>query len=153
MRREFERMVRRDRLAEKVLLPGTRSDADVHNLLAAADLFLNPTLYEGSSLVTLEAMSHGCSIVASRAGGIPDKIADGVTGWLAEPGDPGSLAEAILRWWNTDVTERSHVRAAAAARCRESFDWPVCVDRYLEAIRSLARGPGMEPRVDDPAAR
>ena len=148
MRREFERLVHRNRLTDKVRLPGTRNDADVHNLLAAADLFLNPTLYEGSSLVTLEAMSHGCAIVASRAGGIPDKIEEGVTGWLAEPGDPGSLAEAILRWWNADVAVRARVRAGAATRCSEVFDWPVCVDRYLETIRRLACTPGMERPAD-----
>lgn len=129
--------VRRHHLSEHVRFAGGFSDPDMHSLLARADLFLNPTLYEGSSLVTLEAMSHGCAVVGSRAGGIPDKIEEGETGWLAEPGNAGSLADAIVRWWVADEEVRSRIRRAAAERCRDRFDWPVCVDRYLEAIRRL----------------
>jgi glycosyltransferase involved in cell wall biosynthesis len=86
-------------------------------------------------------MSHGRCVVASRAGGIPDKIEEGVTGWLAEPGDAGSLCEAILRWLAADDPVREAIGRAAAERCRREFDWPVCVDRYLEAVARLARRP------------
>jgi len=138
LRADLELAVRRRGLAGSVCIAGSLSDADLHGLLARADLFLNPSLYEGSSLVTLEAMSHGCAVVASRAGGIPDKIEEGVTGWLAEPGDAGSLAEAVERWWGADEGTRARIRAAAAQRCRERFDWPTCVDRYLDAIDRLS---------------
>jgi glycosyltransferase involved in cell wall biosynthesis len=138
LRAGLERTVRELGLERHVRLVGTLSDREIHTLLAQADLFLNPTLYEGSSLVTLEAMSHGCAIVASRAGGIPDKIEEGETGWLAEPGDPGALAAAIERWAAASDEERARIRRGAAARCRERFDWPVCVDRYLEAIDRLS---------------
>jgi glycogen(starch) synthase len=138
MRRRFVDLVERSDVGGKIVLAGNRSDTEMHTLVACADLFLNPTLYEGSSLVTLEAMSHASAIVATRAGGIPDKIEEDVTGWIAEPGDPKSLAEAILRWQGASDAERSRIRAAAATRCRERFDWPVCVDRYLETIGRLA---------------
>jgi len=133
LRRAAEHGVR-----ERVGFVGNLGDAEMHNLLAAADLFLNPTLYEGSSLVTLEAMSHARPIVATRAGGIPDKIEDGRSGWLAEPGSARSLAEAVGRWHGTSAEERMRIGQAAQARCRERFDWPVCVERYLAAIRELA---------------
>jgi glycogen synthase len=140
-RADLERLADRLGIAARVRFTGSLADAEMHNLLAGADLFLNPTLFEGSSLVTLEAMSHGCAIVASRAGGIPDKIEEGVTGWLAEPGDARSLAEAILRW-QAAGDGRSRIGRAAAERCRARFDWPVCVDRYLETIARIARSPG-----------
>jgi glycogen(starch) synthase len=54
---------------------------------------VHPTLYEGSSLVTLEAMIHRRPIVASAAGGIPDKVFNGRNGYLAHPGDAADLAE------------------------------------------------------------
>jgi glycogen synthase len=142
LRESLGRTVRRLGLSERVRLAGNLTDAEMHNLLASADLFLNPTLYEGSSLVTLEAMAHGCAVVATRAGGIPDKIEEGATGWLAEPGDPTSLAEAVLRWLRATEETRSHVRQQARERCRERFDWPLCVDRYLEAIRRLSPASG-----------
>ena len=141
--RELQGAARRLELGEHVRFIGGVSDADMHSLLARADLFLNPTLYEGSSLVTLEAMSHGCAVVATRAGGIPDKIEDAVTGWLAEPGDAASLAGAIARWWAAGDAARARIRAAAAERCRQRFDWPGCAGRYVELIRALeARSAG-----------
>ncbi len=145
---DLENAARRLELGEHVRFIGRVSDADMQSLVSLADLFLNPTLYEGSSLVTLEAMSHGCAIVATRAGGIPDKIEEAVTGWLAEPGDAGSLAEAIRRWWRADEAAKAQVRAAAAQRCRQRFDWPRCVDRYVELIRALqARSAGARGRL------
>jgi glycogen synthase len=144
--RDLQSAARRLGLEDRVRFIGGVSEADMHSLLARADLFLNPTLYEGSSLVTLEAMSHGCAVVATRAGGIPDKIEDAATGWLAEPGDAGSLADAIARCWTSDEEARARIRAAAAERCRQRFDWPRCADRYLEVIRGLEARSGGSPR-------
>jgi glycosyltransferase involved in cell wall biosynthesis len=138
LRTRLEREAIRRGLGGRIRFAGRLSDPEMHGLLAASDLFLNPTLYEGSSLVTLEAMCHACAVVATRAGGIPDKIEEGVTGWLAEPGDPESLAAAVLRWWTADAATRERIRRAAGARCRERFDWPICVDRYLETISRLS---------------
>ena len=70
-------------------------DADLHAWYEAASLFVHPTLYEGSSLVTLEAMAHRLAVVATRAGGLPDKMRPGVNGWLVPAGDPSALAAAI----------------------------------------------------------
>ncbi len=140
LRKRLEREAAHLGLAGRIRFVGRLSDPAMHGLLAAADLFLNPTLYEGSSLVTLEAMCHACAVVATRAGGIPDKIEEGVTGWLAEPGDAESLAAAVLRWWFADGATRERIRRAAAERCRERFDWPICVDRYLAEISRLAAG-------------
>jgi glycogen(starch) synthase len=137
-RADLEARARSRGLFDRVRFAGRLSDADMQSLLARADLFLNPTLYEGSSLVTLEAMSHGRAIVASRAGGIPNKIEEGATGWVAEPGDAVSLGDAILRWWTADDEMKRAVGRAAEARCRDEFDWPVCVDRYVAAIGRLA---------------
>ncbi|MET0151645.1 MAG: glycosyltransferase family 4 protein [Candidatus Binatia bacterium] len=142
---DLPNVARRLELGAHVRFVGGVSDTDMHSLLALADLFLNPTLYEGSSLVTLEAMSHGCAVVATRAGGIPDKIEEAVTGWLAEPGDADSLAQAISRWWRAGDAARARIRAAAAERCRQRFDWPRCVERYVELVRALEGQSGRPP--------
>jgi glycosyltransferase involved in cell wall biosynthesis len=82
-------------LHDWVTLTGRLPDADLHAWYEAADLFVHPTLYEGSSLVTLEAMAHRRAVVATTAGGLPDKIQPGVNGWLVAPGDASALAGAI----------------------------------------------------------
>lgn len=140
-RGELVRETARRGLDAQIHIVGRLSDREMHGLLAGCDLFLNPTLFEGSSLVTLEAMSHACAVVATRAGGIPDKIEEGVTGWLAEPGDADALAAAVLRWHAADPASKEHIRKNAAQRCRERFDWPICVDRYLSVISRLTARP------------
>ena len=82
-------------VSDATRLMGRVDDRTLHAWYEAATLFVHPTLYEGSSLVTLEAMAHRRAVVATRAGGLPDKVRPGVNGWLVEPGDPSSLAAAI----------------------------------------------------------
>ena len=75
--------------------PGRLEDRELHAWYEAADLFVHPTLYEGSSLVTLEAMAHRRACVVTDAGGLPDKVKNGVNGWIVAPGDASALAAAI----------------------------------------------------------
>jgi glycogen synthase len=111
---------------------GRIPDRDLHAWYEAADLFVHPSVYEGSSLVTLEAMGHRRPVVATRAGGLPDKVLPGVTGWLVEPGDAAGLAEAL----DAAVARRSDwVSMGSSGRrlVETTFDWPV-VQAALEAI-------------------
>src|SRR5262249_43659102 len=89
---------------------GPVDERTLHALYARADVLVHPTRYEGSSLVTLEAMAHALPVVATRAGGIPDKVADGVTGLLVPRGDRTALAAALA----TLVADRGR-RAAMGA--------------------------------------
>jgi glycosyltransferase involved in cell wall biosynthesis len=82
-------------LERHVVFAGRLDDRELHALYEAADLFVHPTLYEGSSLVTLEAMAHGRACVVTDAGGLPDKVRNGVNGWIVPAGDPSALAAAI----------------------------------------------------------
>ena len=82
-------------LVDHVRFMGRVTDAEMHAWHELSTCFVHPTLYEGSSLVTLEAMAHRRAVVASAAGGIPDKVRPGENGWLVPPGDPSALAAAI----------------------------------------------------------
>jgi glycogen synthase len=82
-------------LASRVHLAGRVTEGELAAWYAAADVFVHPTLYEGSSLVTLEAMANAKPVVATRAGGLPDKVRPGETGWLVDPGSAPALADAI----------------------------------------------------------
>ncbi|MBA2603277.1 MAG: glycosyltransferase family 4 protein [Acidobacteria bacterium] len=94
-RGQLERIITDAGLSNRVLLTGRLPDADVHAWYEGATLFVHPTLYEGSSLVTLEAMAHRRAVVATTAGGIPDKVRPGVNGWLVPPGRADALAAAL----------------------------------------------------------
>jgi glycogen(starch) synthase len=94
-RPQLEKIIEAAGLHDRILFAGRLPDPELHAWYEAADLFVHPTLYEGSSLVTLEAMAHRRAVVATIAGGLPDKVRNGVNGWLVPPGDASALAAAI----------------------------------------------------------
>lgn len=87
---------------------------DLFALYRAHDLFVLPSISEGTPRVIGEAMAFGLPVVSTTAGGIPDLIQHGVTGLLAQPGDPASLA-AALRQVQTDDALRTRIVTAAGA--------------------------------------
>ena len=122
-----------------VHLAGQVSDEVLHALYARADVFVHATRFEGSSLVTLEAMAHGLAVVATRAGGIPDKVVDGETGLLVEPGDVPRLAEGLARLAGA-LDEARAMGERGRRRALERFAWPVLIERTLALYEELLRG-------------
>jgi glycosyltransferase involved in cell wall biosynthesis len=132
----IERAVERSGLRDRTILTGRVDDKTLHGWYEAANLFVHPTLYEGSSLVTLEVMAHRRAVVATRAGGLPDKVRPGVNGWLVEPGKPDALAAALSG--ALSVPNRLRTMGEESRRIVESeFTWPIVVGRHLELYREL----------------
>ena len=100
-------------VSDRVKFLGERTDTPA--LLKSADLFVFPSLWEGQGLILFEAIFAGAPIVASRTGGIPEVVEDGVTGILVPPGDASALAQAILNAFSD--SERT-ARLARSARER-----------------------------------
>lgn len=107
--------------------------------LQASDIFAFPTLDEALGMSAVEAQACGLPAVASRTGGVPDIVEDGVTGILVPPGETTPLAEA-LRALLFDPELRMRFAAAARARMKERFAFDRMVTRYAELFRSLSRG-------------
>lgn len=93
---------------------------NVPEWLAAADVNVLPSFYEGLPLTVLEAMAAGLPTVASKVGGIPEAIEDGVSGFLVPPGDPEKLARAISILAG-DAAVRNRMGNAARTRAARSF--------------------------------
>jgi glycosyltransferase involved in cell wall biosynthesis len=131
-------------IADRVFLAGRTDDPTLHAWYEAADLFVHPTRYEGSSLVTLEAMLHRKPVLATRAGGLPDKVLPGRTGWLTTPASPESLASALRQ----ALRDRQHWRAFGDAGRRlleDEFDWARLQPRFDALYRSLLDRHGAVP--------
>ena len=116
--------------------PDKAIDADLHAWYEAATLFVHPTRYEGSSIVTLEAMAHRRAVVATRAGGLPDKVRPGVNGWLVPPDDAGELANA-LEDALSDPARLLAMGLRSRAIVEREFAWSVLVTSYLDVYREL----------------
>lgn len=127
-------------LGERVALTGQRRD--VAALVSAADLFVLPSLTEAMPLALLEAMSAGVPVVATRVGGVPEVVEDGVTGRLAAPRDEAGLAEAIAAMLK-DRPSALRMGRAGQARVRALYGaagWARRLeDIYVSAARSASR--------------
>ncbi len=115
---------------------GRVKEEDLHALYERADVFVHASRYEGSSLVTLEAMAHGLAVVATRAGGIPDKIEDGVSGALVDVGDVSALAGAL-----DALIQDAGLRQGLGERARKTaetrFTWDRAIDKTLRLYDDL----------------
>jgi len=121
-RRSLESAIGKAGISKHTHLSGRASEKDLHGWYEAADLFVHQSLYEGSSLVTLEAMAHRRPVVATTAGGLPDKVRPGLNGWLMPPGDASALAAAISGAI-AQVNRFSQMGNASRAIVEEEFSW------------------------------
>ena len=108
---------------------GYMQGPELASAYASADLFVMPSRTETLGLVLLEAMAAGCPVVACRAGGVPDAVEHGVTGFLFDPEDHDSLVATVRQAWNSkgqletirqnarqDVERHSWARATSELR-------------------------------------
>jgi len=89
------RMIEAKGIGASVIMPGFRDD--IARVLNTLDVFVFPSLQEALGTAILEAMAMKKPVVASRVGGIPEVVADGRTGYLVPPEDPGAIAESVIR--------------------------------------------------------
>ncbi len=108
---------------------------DIPTLLAGASLFVLPSLNEGISLTLLEAMAVGLPVVATKVGGTPEAVEDGVTGLLVPPGDPAALAAAIRRL-RADPALARRLGEAGRRRVEQHFDVVRMVRNYEALYRN-----------------
>lgn len=129
-RDRLQAMARELGIDARVRFLGHRTD--VAALLAACDIFVLPSLYEGLPLSVLEAMAAGRPVVATRVGGTDEAIDEGVTGRLVPPADPGALA-AALRELIDDRAALERLARAGRAAAERHFSVGAMV-RGVEAI-------------------
>jgi glycosyltransferase involved in cell wall biosynthesis len=124
-------------IADRVLFLGHRDDPS--DLLAACDVFVLPSLFEGSSLAVLEAMAAARPVVSSAIGGTDELVVSGRSGLLVPPGDSDALA-AALRLLLEDPALRAEIAAEAAARAEQGFSQAGMVRRVEAAYDQILDG-------------
>ncbi|MEN3284946.1 MAG: hypothetical protein V7607_6086 [Solirubrobacteraceae bacterium] len=124
-------------LGDRAMLLGARDD--VPDVLAAIDVAVTCSDFEGSPLSVLEYMEAGLPVVATRVGGLPDLIDDGVHGLLVPRRDPAALAGALHALLG-DPGRRRAMGEAGRRRRREQFDFEVMVQRLEDLYERLYAG-------------
>ena len=121
-------------LEDNVLFLGVRTD--VPDVLEALDVAVNSSDFEGSPLSVMEFMEAGKPIVATRVGGVPDLIDDGVHGRIVEPRDPAAFAAAVAELLR-DPERAREMGLRAQERRRAEFDIDVMVRRLEDLYTEL----------------
>jgi alpha-maltose-1-phosphate synthase len=115
----------------------------LREILSAAMVFVCPSVYEPLGIVNLEAMACSTAVVASDVGGIPEVVANGVTGSLVHydsddaSGFQARLAEAVNALI-ADPEKAKHYGQAGRQRCIAEFSWARIAEQTLEIYRKLA---------------
>ena len=130
MYRRIAAFVRKRGLEDRVHLVGERTD--IPEILAASDIFVLPSRWEGLPLTIIEAMMAGLPVVASQVGGVPELVEEGKSGFLVEPRNPHRLAEALSPLLDDPELR---FRLGQAGRQRALAHFPL--DRMLNTYRTL----------------
>ncbi len=120
-------------------IPEMLPKPEVIQLLTHATVFAIPSVYEPLGIVNLEAMACGTAVAGSRTGGIPEVVADGETGLLVPPGEPGPLADAL----NVLLRDPGRARAMGEAgrkRAVAEFGWPAIAAQTADLYAELVHG-------------
>jgi starch synthase len=140
------RVERGDAIWLEAMLP----KREVIQLLSHATVFVCPSIYEPLGIVNLEAMACETAVVATRTGGIPEVVEDGVTGLLVpfeprddgtrEPVDPDGFVAGIVERVNelvADPTRAAEMGRAGRQRAVEQFSWHSIAEQTLDLYRTL----------------
>lgn len=133
---QHRRLVRRLRISDRVAITGVVPD--VVPYLRAADIFVLPSLEEGSgSLSLIEALQHGVAAIASACDGVPEDVRDGDDALLVAPGDGPALTAALRRLLGDPALRRE-----LGARAHATYERRFSSDAFVEALAGVYREVG-----------
>ncbi|MEI6631407.1 MAG: glycosyltransferase family 4 protein [bacterium] len=135
LRADIEKLIKRLELEEQVILTGWRRD--IPQMLAALDIFVLTSLWEGLPIAVLEAMVSSKPVIATHTGGIGEVIAEGETGFLVSPHDLHKLAQnlvALLKDESLRIKIGVKAKEAMGPRFALSTTSESHLDLYLELV-------------------
>ena len=121
-------------MEDRVTFLGQRDD--VPQLLAAFDIFVLPSLYEGTPIAILEAMAMEKPVIATRVGGVQDLVVHTQTGLIVDPEDSEVLALASIQLLN-NASLRVSMGKMGRLRVEKLFSLESCVEAHKEIYRSI----------------
>lgn len=132
LRAQLEKQARDLQIADEVQFTGDVPHADVGWWMAAADLFVLPSLDEGNPTVLFEAMASGLPYIGSRVGGVPDIVTSPAFGTMVPPGDGQALVEALQAGMEASWD------SAAIREHGQQFAWPRLAKLIVAAYGRVA---------------
>lgn len=112
-------------------------DPNVHEYMKNASALILPTYHEGMSNVLMEASATGRPVIASAISGCREIFEEGITGFGCKPKDADSLTEAIRKFLNLSIEERTRMGLMARKKMEREFDRRSVIDVYIKEINQL----------------
>lgn len=135
---ELEKLALNLNLKEKVFFLGSLPNEELPAYYQKADVFVLPSLSEGTPVTILEAMASGCPVVATEAGGIPYLIKNGENGLLVKPQSSQELSRAII-----EILSKPDLRDKFIKKAREivedNYDWQIIANKHKLLYESLIK--------------
>ncbi len=126
-------------VAGRILVTGRlEQQSDVARHLQLCDVILQPSVWDGLPNAILEGMACGKIVIASDAGGIPEAIVHGVSGFLIQKALLNNLGEAILDVLSMDTAQREAISTAARQRVVDCFHDQVEAERLRDVLQRLS---------------
>ncbi len=130
----LEAIIQAKNLPERVTFHGYRSQAELHDFYAEADVFVMTSFAEGIPVVLMEAMAFGVPVVAPRITGIPELVTDGVNGLLTTPGDVNCLVARIESILN-DAEQRNRFAVEGRKIVKKEFNLKIETTRLTTIMQ------------------
>jgi len=142
-------MIQHGSLQDRVALSGPVSPTEVLAAFQAADVLVCPSTWpEPAAVVVSEAMACGLPVVASRVGGLHERVDDGVTGLLIPPNDPHALAQGVLRVL-ADRAFAERLSRRARSKAVQDLGLDRLIERHLNLYSSVLSGSGDKSDQED----
>ncbi|MFT5037363.1 MAG: glycosyltransferase involved in cell wall biosynthesis [Candidatus Azotimanducaceae bacterium] len=126
-------------LGHRVLFKGFVDPIELPLLMRASDVFIRPSLSEGLGNAFLEAMAADLIIVGTNAGGIPDFLLDGKTGFMVEIKNSKSIAETIIRIISLSPQERERIIRRASSLVITQYNWEVVTQDIQKIFNAVTQ--------------
>lgn len=136
LHKSLEAYVRKHNLSERVHLIGKQSD--IPSVLAASDMFVLSSDWEGNPLAVMEAMAAGLPVIATHVGGVPELVQSGDQGILVPAGDQIKFANAMQTLLENAETRRT-MGCAAQVRAAREFRVERMVEGYANLYREVVK--------------
>lgn len=138
MKDELKRFIAEHQMENRVQLLGFQSGTALQKLIAEARCIVLPSeWYENCPYAVMEAMAQGKPVIASRIGGLPELVEDGVTGYLCEPFNSSSLGACIEKVWCLSENKYQQMQLCAVEYARQRFAWEPYRDQLIQLYEQL----------------
>jgi N-acetyl-alpha-D-glucosaminyl L-malate synthase BshA len=134
------KLTRKLDLEKDVIFIGTVTFGDLVKFYASCDFFVMHSYWEGFGMTPQEALASGLPVVSSRAGGIPEFVKNGETGYLVKVGDVDGMAKYMVKILK-DPELRNEMSKNARKLMVDEYDWGDMVDKYLKLYELVLEDP------------